>query len=105
MNINKLSQDEIDQLDFDGDLTATEFDDMNVHGNFATQLPGGATALCVKTSLPDTHFYVYSAGSVGPTGAAVGGGGGYQSPGVQIYGGGGGGSNSYQAVGAVSFPF
>ena len=76
-----------------------------MHGNLSVQLPGGATALCAKVNLENSDFFVYGAGSVGPTGGAFGGGGAYQSPAVQIYGGGGGGNNSYQAVGAVSFPF
>ena len=48
MGTSKLSPDEIDQLDFHGDLTAPEYDAFNVHGNVAQQLPGGTIALCVS---------------------------------------------------------
>ena len=47
MDTSKLSQDEIDQLDFDGDLTAPEYN-FDVHGNLAQQLPRGTIALCVS---------------------------------------------------------
>ena len=93
MNVNKLSQDELDQLDFDGDLTAPDYDAFNMHGNLSVQLPGGATALCAKVNLENSDFFVYGVGSLGPTGAALGGGTQYQSQDFFVQVGGGGGTN------------
>lgn len=92
MNTSKLSQDELDQLDFDGDLTAPEYDSFNMHGNLSVQLPGGAVALCLKTSVANQWDF-YTAGSLGPTATALGGGVQYQSQDFFVQGGGGGGTN------------
>jgi hypothetical protein len=107
MNINKLSQDEIDQLNFDGDLSAPSYNDADIHGNVSSQQPGGAVALCICDTLENnnTSWYGYGAGSTGPSNYAVGGAGAYQSPNVQVAAGGGGASNTWQGgiVAAIVF--
>jgi outer membrane usher protein FimD/PapC len=103
MEISKLSQDEIDQLNFDGDLSAPSYNDADIHGNISSQLPGGAVALCTKYTLENdnTSWFVYGGGSTGPLNYGGGGGGGYQTPNVQIFGGVQGGSHEWQIVIAV----
>jgi hypothetical protein len=105
MSIEKLSQDEIDQLEFDGDLTAPDYDSLNVHGNLSIQLPGGAVAICTKSNLPNTNFYIYTAGSTGPLNSAFGGAGAYHSPNVNVQGGGGGATGQYGAAVSSAFSY
>lgn len=105
MNINKLSQDEIDQLDFEGDLTAPDYDGFDMHGNVSAQLPGGAVAVCMKQNLPDTNFYVYTAGSTGPLNSAIGGAGAYHSVNVNVQGAGSGATSSYSVAVSSAFNY
>ena len=107
MEISKLSQDEIDQLNFDGDLSAPSYNDADIHGNISSQLPGGAVALCIRHTLENnnTSWFTYVGGSTGPSNYGVGGGGGYQSQNVQIFGGGGGGSQQWNIGGGIKIGF
>jgi len=105
MEIDKLSQDEIDQLNFDGDLSAPNYNDADIHGNVSSQLDGGAVALCMTLENNNTSWYGYVGGSTGPNNYAVGGGFGYQSQNVQIFGGGQGGSQQWSIGGGIKIGF
>jgi len=107
MNINKLSQDEIDQLNFDGDLSAPSYNDADVHGNVSSQPSGGAVAICVCDTLENdnTSWYGNVAGSTGPSNYAVGGAGAYSSPNVNIAAGIGGASGQWAGGVAAAFNF
>lgn len=81
METDKISQTEIDQLKFEGDLIASDYD-FDVHGNLSSQFPGGATAVCFKNSLDNSEFYFFGGTSTTLKGQLGGGGGvGYESPG------------------------
>lgn len=80
METDKISQTEIDQLKFEGDLIAPDYD-FDVHGNLSSQFPGGAVALCFKKSLDNSDFFFFGGVSTTLQGKPGGGGGvGYQSP-------------------------